>query len=65
MATRLHGPAKLGHESLNTTQIYTHVTIDRLREVHAKTHPAASDTPPVPPTPEPPAPESPDSPGNP
>jgi len=41
----------LGHESLNTTQIYTHVTIDRLREVHAKTHPAASDTPPVPPNP--------------
>jgi len=33
----------LGHESLNTTQIYTHVTIDRLREIHAKTHPAASD----------------------
>ena len=41
----------LGHESLNTTQIYTHVTIDRLREVHAKTHPAASDTPPPPPPP--------------
>jgi integrase/recombinase XerD len=41
----------LGHASLNTTQIYTHVTIDRLREVHAKTHPAASDTPPpVPPS---------------
>jgi integrase/recombinase XerD len=36
----------LGHESLNTTQIYTHVTIDRLREVHAKTHPASGDTPP-------------------
>ena len=35
----------LGHASLNTTQIYTHVTIDRLREVHAKTHPGASDTP--------------------
>jgi len=44
----------LGHESLNTTQIYTHVTIDRLREVHAKTHPAASDTPPPPVPPKPP-----------
>ena len=40
----------LGHESLNTTQIYTHVTIDRLREVHAKTHPASADTPPTPPS---------------
>ncbi len=44
----------LGHENLNTTQIYTHVTIQRLREVHEKTHPGASDTPP----PEPPAPGS-------
>lgn len=43
----------LGHESLNTTQIYTHVTINRLREVHGKTHPAARDTPPptIPPKP--------------
>lgn len=41
----------LGHENLNTTQIYTHVTIQRLREVHEKTHPGATDTPP----PEPPA----------
>ena len=40
----------LGHESLNTTQIYTHVTIDRLREVHAKTHSASADTPPTPPS---------------
>jgi site-specific recombinase XerD len=30
----------LGHEHLNTTQIYTHVSIERLKEVHAKTHPA-------------------------
>jgi integrase/recombinase XerD len=30
----------LGHEHLNTTQIYTHVSIGRLQEVHAKTHPA-------------------------
>jgi len=29
----------LGHERLETTQIYTHVHIDALREVHARTHP--------------------------
>src|SRR6056297_48772 len=33
----------LGHEQLNTTQIYTHVTIQRLREVHEQTHPGATD----------------------
>ena len=30
----------LGHKRLNTTQIYTHVSIKRLQDVHAKTHPA-------------------------
>jgi integrase/recombinase XerD len=30
----------LGHESLETTKIYTHVAIGKLREVHARTHPA-------------------------
>ena len=33
----------LGHEQLNTTQIYTHVSIKRLREVHEKTHPSYKD----------------------
>ena len=32
--------AMLGHASLNTTQVYTHVSIGKLCEVHAKTHPA-------------------------
>ena len=32
--------ALLGHESLTTTQIYTHVSIPQLRRIHAKTHPA-------------------------
>jgi len=31
----------LGHESLDTTAIYTEVTIKQLREVHARCHPAA------------------------
>jgi len=32
--------AMLGHASLATTEIYTHVSIAKLREVHRKTHPA-------------------------
>lgn len=32
--------AMLGHAQLSTTEIYTHVNIAKLKEVHRKTHPA-------------------------
>ncbi len=31
----------LGHESLKTTEIYTHVSIGKLKKIHDATHPAA------------------------
>lgn len=38
--------AMLGHVKLETTEIYTHVSIKKLKEIHAMTHPAAHIGPP-------------------
>jgi integrase/recombinase XerD len=37
----------LGHASVTTTQVYTLITVDRLREVYASSHPRALGLPPL------------------
>ena len=34
--------ALLGHASVATTEIYTHVSIDKLQQIHAATHPSGT-----------------------
>jgi len=40
-----HLQAILGHSQLSTTEIYTHVSIQKLKAVHALTHPAGRESP--------------------
>ncbi len=39
--------AMLGHAKLTTTEIYTHVSVDKLQQIHAATHPAKMESGPA------------------
>lgn len=39
-ARAAHRRLPLGHAEISTTQIYTHVAVEKLREIHDATHPA-------------------------
>jgi integrase/recombinase XerD len=54
-----HIQEMLGHVQLSTTEIYTHVSIDALKQVHTRCHPAATNTRHRSPRPDPPAPDDP------
>lgn len=43
----------LGHQSLETTQLYTHVALDHLTKIHAATHPLVTVEPDAPADPDP------------
>jgi integrase/recombinase XerD len=47
--TELFFQQLLGHEKLDTTAIYTEVSIKQLQEVHARCHPSARLETPAPP----------------
>jgi integrase/recombinase XerD len=42
-----HIQVLLGHRQLSTTEIYTRVSMEKLREVHTRTHPGAAESGPL------------------